>query len=72
MVEIIYEAKKYRFTDLSIGDTFIDVDGDLMMKIEAREMCRYNCIMLADGGLYSYDDDNYVDPVNCRIEVLNK
>ena len=73
MVEIIYEAKKHCFAELDVGDTFIDIEGDLMMKIDVRQLCHhYNCVMLSSGGLYTCDDNDCVDPVNCRIEVLNK
>jgi hypothetical protein len=71
MVEIIYEPKKhsYSFVDLEVGDTFFDVDGDLMMKIGHNH---YNCVMLSSGDLYILADSDYVNPVDCRIEVLDK
>lgn len=69
MVEIIYEAKKHCFAELDVGDTFIDIEGELMMKIGARN---YNSVMLSSGHLHTFNDNTYVEPVDCRIEVLNK
>ena len=72
MVEIVYEKKKHFFADLDVGDTFTDIEGDLMMKVDSREFCHYNCVMLSSGELHTFDDNDCVDPVNCRIEVLNR
>ena len=58
--------KKVTLANIQRGECFIDDDDDLMMKIEA--INGYNCIDVATGFAYEYDEDVEVIPVKSWVE----
>lgn len=62
-------GKTEMFGYLDTGDTFIDEDGDYIMKVE--ENCGLNGVNLRDGQMYQYYDNTEVVPVKAQLVVLD-
>ncbi|MBR5817181.1 MAG: hypothetical protein IKY62_00905 [Clostridia bacterium] len=58
--------KKTTFDQIDIGCTFVDEEGDLMMRIE--ESGGMNCVCLWDGSTYSFADDSTITPAKSFVE----
>lgn len=58
--------KKTTFDHIDFGYTFIDEEGDLMMRIE--ESGGMNCVCLWDGSTYAFAGDATVIPVKSFVE----
>lgn len=54
-----------RLERLSIGDTFIDCEGQLCMKIKTPDY--NNVVVLENGYTYWTDEDIEVTPVECTL-----
>ena len=62
-------GKTEMFCYLDAGDTFIDEDGDYIMKVE--EINGLNGVNLCDGQMYQYYDNTEVSPVKAQLVVLD-
>lgn len=61
--------KTEMFGRLDLGDTFIDEDGDYIMKVE--EIAGLNGVNLRDGQMYQYPNTIEVIPIKAQLVVLN-
>ena len=58
--------KKTPFGNIDIGDTFIDEEGDLMMRMY--ESGGMNCVCLWSGSTYAFSNDTTVTPTKSFVE----
>ena len=56
-----------RFECLSLGDTFINCEGQLCMKIKPPGSCYSNVVVLENGHTYWIDEGADVAPVECAL-----
>ena len=61
------KAKEVTFKDIEVGECFIDWDDDLNMKTTADN--HQNAITLANGFLWTCDEDTLVLPVKTHIVI---
>lgn len=66
MINIINPTTaKVKFENLSVGDTFINYEGQLCMKIKTPDY--NNVVVLENGYTYWTDDGVDVTPVECTL-----
>ena len=62
-------AKTEIFGCLIPGETFIDEDGDYIMKVD--KTGGFNGVNLRDGQMYNYTDNVEVVPIKTQLVVLD-
>ena len=61
------KAKEVAFENIETGECFIDWDGDLCMKTTG--INHHNAITLANGFLWTCDENTLVTPVKTHIVI---
>lgn len=64
--------KMMKFSDIEEGCTFLDKDGDLMMRLDPNftTIKEWNVVCLETGRVYAFSDDDQFEVVDVEIEIL--
>ena len=75
MIEILKQKYNYywvRYADVNVGDTFVDDDGNVYIKIPwviySIEEKNCNCVSLKDGSLQKFLDNTKVYLIDCQMK----